>query len=115
MKLWKWQNGRQANCEYKKLPLWFFKIGKFGFDAYILKYNDMQSLPIHRDSIDKGKHWRLNIGWGESKFYCQKLIFGKTLGKLSIYLFRPDIYEHSLEVIKKTTKISFGFAKFGKG
>jgi len=114
IKLWKWQNGRQMDCEYKKLPLWYFKIGKFGFDCYILKYNDKQFLPLHVDPIENGKHWRLNIGWGESEFYCKKLIFGKKFGKLSLYLFRPDLYKHSLCTMTKTTKISFGFARFKK-
>ena len=112
MKLWKWQNGRQSNCEYKKFPLWYFKLGKFGFDCYILKYKGDSVLPPHKDPIENGKHWRLNIGWGVANFVCEKLIFGKRIGNLTIYLFRPDLYTHSLYVFEKTTKVSFGFAKY---
>jgi hypothetical protein len=112
MKLGQWQNGRQHGCEYKKFPLWYFKIWKFGFDCYILKYNSNQTLPGHKDPIKDGKHWRLNVGYGVSNFVCEKLIFGKKLGKFTIFLFRPDLYEHSLHVFEKTTKLSFGFAKY---
>lgn len=112
MKLWKWQNGRQHNCEYQKFPLWYFKLWKFGFDCYILSYNENQTLPKHKDPIVNGKHWRLNIGYGNSNFICEKLIFGKKIGLLSVYLFRPDLYEHSLHIIGKTRKLSIGFAKY---
>lgn len=114
MKLWKWQTGRQAKCEYKKLPLWHFRIWRWGFDAYVLKYQPDSHLPLHRDPISDGKHWRFNIGWGNSKFnicdHCPTI--GWRIGKLSVYLFRPDIYLHGLSVYGKTTKLSFGFAKF---
>ena len=114
MKLWSWQNGRQSNCEYKKFPLWYFKIWKFGFDGYILKYEGNQVLPTHKDPIKNGKHYRLNIGWGFANFVCDKIIFGKRIGKLTIFLFRPDLYEHSLYVFEKTTKLSFGFSYINK-
>lgn len=112
MKLWKWQDGRQKGCEYKKFTLWYFKVANFGFDCYILKYNSNQVLPSHKDIIEDGQHWRFNVGWGKSKFICEKIIFGKRFGKLSLYLFRPDLYEHSLHIFQRTTKISFGFARF---
>jgi hypothetical protein len=112
MELWKWQDGRQHGCEYKKFPLWYFKVWKFGFDCYILKYKGDQTLPEHKDLIENGKHWRLNIGYGVANFVCEKLIFSERIGKLTIYLFRPDLYKHSLHIFKKTTKLSLGFAKY---
>lgn len=112
MKLWKWQDGRQSDCVYKKLPLWYFKIWRFGFDCYILKYGPDQVLIPHKDPVENGKHYRLNIGWGKSVFTCDDLIFGMKIGKLSIYVFRPDISLHALYVVDKTAKISFGFAEF---
>ncbi len=112
MKLWRWQNGRQHDCEYKKFTLWYFKLGKFGFDCYILKYKGDQVLPKHKDPIENGKHWRLNIGYGFANFVCDKLIFDQRFGKFTVFLFRPDLYEHSLYVFEKTTKLSFGFAKY---
>lgn len=112
MKFWKWQKGRQSNCEYQKFPLWYFKIGKFGFDGYVLKYEGDQVLPPHRDPIEGGRHWRLNIGWGAANFVCEKLIFARRIGRLTVFLFRPDLYEHSLYVFEKTVKLSFGFARY---
>lgn len=112
MKLWKWENGRQQGCDYQKLPLWYFKIYKFGFDAYVLKYNGNQVLPVHKDPLVNGKHWRLNIGYGKSNFLCVHTILSLKIGKFSVYLFRPDLYDHSLIVHNKTIKISIGFAKY---
>ena len=112
MKLCKWQNGRQESCEYKKLPLFIFKIGKFGFDCYILKYKENQVLPEHTDPVKNAKHWRLNIGYGTANFVCEKVIFGKKIGKLTVYIFRPDLHKYSLYIFEKTTKVSFGFAKY---
>jgi hypothetical protein len=112
MKLFKWQSGRQSGCEYRKFPLWFFRIGKFGFDAYVLKYEADQVLPAHTDPVNRGKHLRLNIGWGTANFLCAKYIIAQRIGKLTIFLFRPDLYLHSLYVFGPTTKLSFGFVKY---
>lgn len=114
MKLWKWEKGRQSDCEYWKLPIYSFKIWGYGFDCYVLKYSENQVLPEHKDPVENGKHWRLNIGWGFANFCCKKLIFGKRFGKLTIFLFRPDLYSHSLYIFEKTFKLSFGFVKFIK-
>lgn len=112
--LWKWKRGRQRNCEYKKLCLYSFRVGRWGLDAYILKYQADTYLPLHRDLLD-GKHWRLNIGWGNNQFIIAnypKKKCGWKIGRLSVYLFRPDLYLHALQIWGKTTKASFGFAKF---
>lgn len=108
MKLWKWQKGRQGGCDYSKFPLWFFRIGKFGFDAYILKYQPDSRLPVHTDPVD-GKHWRLNIKLkGTSTFFLEHHPILKR-----VILFRPDIKAHQLIVHSKgCTKLSFGFVKF---
>lgn len=111
MKLWQWQDGRQMGTRYKKFPLWYFRIWKWGFDAYILKYEADTVLHPHRDPV-AGRHYRVNIGWGNANFYCEKMILAEKLGRLSVYLFRPDLYVHSLFVHDKTTKLSFGFVKF---
>ena len=112
MKLWKWQLGRQMGATYFKFPLWYFKIWKWGFDAYILKYKAVTILPKHKDPVD-GKHWRLNIGWGVANLVCNEYKgFYYRIGKLTIIFFRPDIIEHSLYVFENTIKLSFGFVKF---
>lgn len=108
MKFFKWIEGRQKDCKYWKFPLWFFRIGRWGFDAYILKYANDTLLPLHRDPV-QGKHWRLNIKLkGESVFFVENK---GTTSKRMIF-FRPDLYSHSLTVYKRTTKLSFGFVKF---
>lgn len=114
MKLWTWQEGRQKDCSYKKMCLWSFRLNKWGFDAYLLRYERETYLPLHRDPIPEGgKHWRLNIGWGENQFHVfDSPKCGWSFGKFSVYLFRPDLYLHSLTVHEKTTKLSFGFVKF---
>lgn len=113
MKLWRWQDGRQENCRYLKLPLWSFKIGRFGTDGYILKYDRNTILPEHKDPVN-GKHWRMNIGWGNANFSSEKYIFAFRLGKFTIAIFRPDIYRHSLYIFEKTTKLSIGWAILNK-
>lgn len=108
MKLWRWSIGRQKNCSYQKFPLWYFRIWRYGFDAYILKYEDDTFLPLHRDPVE-GKHWRLNIKLkGNSVFFVENE--GSSTRK--VVFFRPDLYLHSLTVHTKTIKLSFGFVKF---
>lgn len=110
----KWQKGRQET-DYEKLRLYSFRIWKLGFDAYVLKYKPDTYLKLHRDPVPSGKHWRLNIGWGDSQFYiCDypRSKCGIHLGKFSLYFFRPDVYLHGLSVYGKTYKLSLGFVKF---
>lgn len=107
MKFFKWIEGRQENCVYHKWCFLYTKIGRFGFDGYILRYQPRTELPPHTDRL-KGKHWRLNLSLkGESLFMCQKNIFSIPN---FLYIFRPDKYIHSLYVGTKTYKLSLGFA-----
>lgn len=111
MELFKWMKGRQENVEYHKWCFLHRKIGRYGFDGYILKYEDHVILDTHIDPIN-GKHYRLNINLkGKSIFKCDKCIirWGDRLA-----LFRPDIRYHNLVVLTKTYKLSLGFAKFNK-
>lgn len=116
--LFKWTKGRAEDTEYWKFTLWYFKIWKWGFDAYILKYAPNTMLRPHFDEVD-GRHWRLNISlWGRSYFSILKgrnsQSYGsyKTIQKRFIF-FRPDIQKHTLLVSGKgCTKLSFGFVKF---
>lgn len=110
---WKWMNGKQDGCEYRKVCLWSFKIWKWGFDAYILKYQPKASLPIHTDPVKDGKHWRLNIKIrGLSYFsYVKGERWITTQNRFII--FRPDIQRHTLLVANNIcVKLSFGFVKF---
>jgi hypothetical protein len=109
MKLFKWISGRQSETSYQKLCFLYVRVGKWGFDGYLLKYQPHTRLKHHTDPV-KGKHWRLNITlWGMCTFLCNKEIL--RVGEF-IHLFRPDINPHGLIVFKKTVKLSFGLAKF---
>lgn len=110
MKLFTWLPGRQDKATYWKWCFMFFRIGRLGFDGYILKYPEGTILPKHKDQLD-GKMWRMNITLrGMSFFSCDKQIL--NLGP--IHIFRPDKYLHGLNVFYKTYKLSLGFALFKK-
>jgi hypothetical protein len=109
MKFFKWQPGRQQNVTYKKCPLWYFKIGRWGFDAYILRYEAQTFLPEHKDPVENGKHWRLNVKlWGRCGFHADDRGYTKQW----INFFRPDLYTHWLMAFTTTFKLSLGFVKF---
>lgn len=115
MKFWKWVKGRQAETEYKKFPLFSFRIWRWGFDGYILKYAPNTVLDWHTDPVKNGEHWRRN--WtlkGISVFYYtdNKTTHYRYSEQGSIW-FRPDICKHKLEVYNEgCTKLSLGFVKF---
>lgn len=115
IKLFKWQKGRQYGCDYYKFPLWYFRIWRWGFDAYILKFKAKSEVPWHKDPVKNGKHYRINIrlsGW--ATFIIEED------GRRKPYLvntdrwFRPDICPHMLVVITDYKLLSFGFVKFTK-
>lgn len=109
MKLWKWQPGRQKDVAYEKFCLWSFKLFRWAFDGYILRYQPDTFLPLHKDLVENGKHWRLNV-----KLRGKSIFFSEDRGHTSqkVNWFRPDLYRHSLSVYTETVKLSFGFVKF---
>jgi hypothetical protein len=115
MQLFKWQGGRQVGSKYMKMPLWYFRLGRIGLDAYILKYEGNTRLPTHTDPVENGKHWRLNIVLkGKSTFIIVKNGLVKYMNK-RFTLFRPDIQAHSLVVSDLgCAKLSMGFVLFNK-
>ena len=114
MKLWQWQKGRQQGTEYEKFPLWYFRIGKFGFDAYILKYAPNTTLEWHTDPVPNGKDWRKNFklkGW--ATFLIKKEDVHRAYFSDSTPIFRADLYEHMLRTYEKECiKLSFVFVRF---
>lgn len=91
--LFKWVTGRQLGCEYRKFTIWFFSIGTFGTDCYILHYLPNTTLPEHTDPVEGKRHYRLNVNlFGGGKFICNNVIF--KFGP--IVLFRPDNELHSV-------------------
>lgn len=114
MKLFKWLKGRNDSAQYWKFPFLSFRIGNYAMDGYILKYPEPTVLGWHRDEVENGIHWRMNVTLkGDSTFWIQKyenLISTKRI----VNLFRSDIHPHSLEVRSSTIKLSIGFFKFKK-
>jgi hypothetical protein len=111
--MWKWEKGRQEETEYNKFCLWSFRIWKWGFDAYILKYAPNTRLKWHVDPVKNSRHWRTNLTLkGFASFFIK--IDGRTYGGWSnAGWFRPDIQEHMLVTYSEScTKLSFGFVKF---
>lgn len=104
-----WINGRQ-NTGYKKIT---FLSSKFliPYDLHLLKFEKGSFIPNHIDSVDYGKHYRVNIILKNAKkggnFICKNPIFETK----RIKFFRPDISEHSVsEVIEGNRYVlSFGF------
>ena len=70
------------------------------FDSYLLRFPEGSAIPPHRDPLDKGKHYRLNIilkaprSGGE--FLCASPIYSSK----RIKFFRPDECEHSVTEVQ---------------
>ena len=93
-KLFRWERGIQ-NSGYDKMllcgALWPIK-----FDTYLLKFSQGSEIAPQIDTINSGKHNRLNIILKKArvvaKFICANPIFATERVKL----FRPDISEHQV-------------------
>lgn len=90
----RWQRGRQGTGYDKMLLLtarW-----PLGFDTYLIRYPEGSEIPPHRDRLEAGHHYRLNIVLKDSptggEFVCAAPIFETK----RIKLFRPDECEHSV-------------------
>ncbi len=104
----KWKLGRQGSG-YLLLTLINNKICPF--DLHIVKYPEGSSIPLHKDPVENGRHFRLNIILSSTKggeFLCSQCIISTKYVKL----FRPDINEHSVTKIEKGTRyvLSIGWA-----
>lgn len=94
MKWLRWDKGRQLDSGYSKMLLFLFGIPKlFGIDIYLIRFIPNCYLPTHKDSVNWGKHYRINIEIkGKGEFFCDNLIFSSS----KVKLFRPDLEEHSM-------------------
>jgi len=110
MKLFKWVKGRQNTTQYERFCFLYFRFLYWGFDGYLLRYEPNQQLPIHRDPVEGGAHYRLNIKLcGRCKFWSTSHIF--AIGQW-LFLFRPDLFFHNLVTYSKVWKLSLGFVKY---
>ncbi|MEM7246706.1 MAG: 2OG-Fe(II) oxygenase [Acidobacteriota bacterium] len=108
-----WEEGRRGTG-YLKRRLFRWRLGRLGSDAYLLKYPEGSSVPPHRDPVDGGSHYRLNIELRRAArggdFRCDT-----TIVRLPrIALFRPDRHEHSVSRVEEGTRwvFSVGVALF---
>jgi hypothetical protein len=98
--------GRHSGCDYKKLRFFHFRIGAYGFDAYLLVFKPYQYLEAHKDLVKNAQHHRINIRiWG--KYATAPEYLAKR-----IVLFRPDLLSHGMVTFSKTILLSLGMAKF---
>lgn len=108
----KWDKGRQ-NSGYLKFKV--FSSKKLLMDCYILKFPTNSIIKPHKDKVEFGKHYRLNIVltpfFKGGKFKIEKNIF-----KIPnfLYLFRPDKYIHSVSEITNGTRYVLSFGKILK-
>ncbi len=98
-KLFQWEKGRQ-NTGYRKMLLGF-GFWPCPFDAYLLRFTEGDEIPPHKDSVDSGKHYRLNIILNDAieggEFICKNTIFENPWVKF----FRSDIATHAVTKIEK--------------
>ncbi len=104
-KVFRWELGRQKSGYDKMLLL----TGTFAipFDVYILRFPTDSEILEHVDTVDNGRHYRLNIIIKKARlggvFYCSDPIFETN----RIKLFRPDIATHRVSKIEKGVRYVF--------
>lgn len=98
----RWRKGRQ-NDEYDKFLL--ARSPKWRFDAWILRYPEgAQGIPVHRDTVQGYRHYRLNIVLKKCKrggyFRCEAPIYTSE----RIKFFRSD-FDHTVSPIKEGKRV----------
>jgi hypothetical protein len=93
---------------YEKLEIYAFS----NFDCYIIRLKEKAYIPNHRDFIPNKNHFRVNIVLKKAEvgglFVCDE---GYSILD-RIFLFRPDVSEHSVTEVVSGTRyvLSFGLA-----
>lgn len=83
------------------------------FDSYLIRYPEGSSVPPHKDPVQKGKHYRLNVILKSPKsggeFVCASPIYASN----RIKLFRPDACEHSVTPVQGGSRyvLSIGWVR----
>lgn len=103
-----WEKGRQDSNYFKKL-LWRTKF-PVGHDVLLLKYPSGSHIDWHKDPVEQGKHFRMNmvLNWGYEggEFESEdEVLF--SFGPITF--FRPDKNEHRVKEIKEGTRYVFSF------
>lgn len=105
----KWKEGRQGSG-YRKLDLFISQF--FLCDLYIIKIPLGVGVPAHTDpGIEGYEHHRVNItvrGFTDQKM----MVEGKVHRWWRFEYFRPDLYKHSLDTLRKDMYLlSFGWLR----
>lgn len=97
-----WQKGRQ-HSGYDKMLLIYNKLG-IEFDVYLLRFPVGSEIPPHRDQVQSGRHFRLNIILKKSKFGGEFICEKHILNLVRIKLFRSDLYTHSVTKVSGSAR-----------
>lgn len=95
MKLFMWESGRLGTGYDKMLLACFRKL----FDCWVLRFPVGSFILPHKDPVEQGRHYRLNIvlkrSPGGGEFVCKDTLFEMP----RVALFRPDLSEHSVTTV----------------
>lgn len=96
-----------ANKPVSKRCGWQGYLGKLIFYMYLLKFDEGHEIPPHKDNLEVGRHFSLNIRLKHptlgGDFKCEKTLFETR----SMKFFRPDICEHSVGEIVHGKRYGF--------
>ncbi|HEY9676484.1 MAG TPA: hypothetical protein V6C76_00680 [Drouetiella sp.] len=99
---WRWQRGRQQSG-YDKMLL-MQSMWPLPFDLYLLRFPTGSEIKPHRDPVESGRHFRLNIvlipAEVGGEFNCATPIFASS----RIKFFRSDLCEHSVSKVEVGTR-----------
>jgi hypothetical protein len=107
----RWQRGRQASGYDKMLLLQ--SAWPLPFDVYLLRFPKGSEIRPHKDPVESGAHYRLNLViWRASsggEFVCATPIYASR----RIKYFRPDQCEHSVTRVGHGTRyvLSIGWVR----
>lgn len=103
MRRWlRWESGRQGTG-YDKLLLATGPL-PVPFDCYLLRFPPGTEVPPHRDALETGRHYRLNVvlrgAERGGEFVCSDPLFASR----HIKLFRPDRSVHAVTRVEGRTR-----------
>jgi hypothetical protein len=103
LRLWlRWQKGRQ-NSGYDKLLLAAIPF-PIPFDCYLLRFPEGSQIPPHRDPVQAGRHYRLNIVVKRSPRGGEFVCAAPIMETRRLKFFRSDICTHSVTKVEGGTR-----------
>lgn len=101
----KWSTGRrEGGYKIKRL----FQSKRLKMDSYLLYYPEGSEIPRHKDEVEKGKHYRINIELIKAKLGGKFLLEGKPRFKFwRIVCFSPSDQPHLVTKIKLGYRLVF--------